>query len=445
MIITKHALARRTFLRGMGVTVALPLLDAMVPALTAQAKSAAAPVKRLGFYYVPNGFQMANFLPKGDALEISSILAPMAAFQDQMVLVSGLANSQADHSAEEQTGAHTRAHMTWLTGVRPKRTEGADIRGGITLDQRAADVLGKDAPLRSLELALEPNFVVGNCEGGYSCTYVNTFSWRTPTTPMPMETNPRVVFERLFGEAGSPAARVAQMRKDRSVLDAVAGDMAKLQRSLGPGDRSTVVDYVDSVRDVERRLQQNEQHAETTPEPGLDRPSGIPASFEEHARLMFDLQFLAYRADITRVSTFQIARELSTRSYPEIGVPEAHHDMSHHNNNPEKVAKHTKINTYHMSLFSRMVEKMRATPDGDGSLLDHVILMYGAGMGDGSVHSHHNLPVLLVGGGCGTLKGGRFIRQPIDTPIMNLGLSLMDKIGLTFESLGDSSGRVSDL
>jgi hypothetical protein len=445
MIITKQALARRTFLRGLGVAIALPMLDAMVPALTAQAESAARPVKRLGFYYVPNGFQMANFLPKGNSLEISPILSSMEPFRNQMVVVSGLANSQADHNAEEQTGAHTRAHMTWLSGIRPKRTEGADIRGGITLDQHAANALGKETPLQSLELALEPNFVVGNCEGGYSCTYVNTFSWRTPTTPLPMETNPRVVFERLFGEAGSASARVAQMRKDRSVLDAVARDMAKLQRTLGPADRTTVVEYVDSVRDVERRLQQHERHAETAPEPDFVRPSGIPASFEEHARLMFDLQFLAYRSDITRVSTFQIARELSTRSYPEIGVAEAHHDVSHHNNNPEKIAQHTKINTYHLRLFSRLVEKMRATQDGDGSLLDHAILVYGAGMGDGSVHSHHNLPVLLVGGGCGELKGGRLLRQPTDTPMMNLGLSLLDKVGVSFERLGDSTGRVSDL
>ena len=445
MMISKMSLPRRTFLRGVGATLALPFLDAMVPALSAFARTATKPVMRLGFTYVPNGLQLVNWIPKteGTQFEITPILSPLESFRDQLTVVSGLSNSGGE-MLDEGGGAHTRPATMWLCGQRPKRTQAADIQAGPTIDQIAARQIGKDTPLMSLELALEPNFLVGNCETGYSCTYMNTFSWRDAVTPMPMETNPRVVFERLFGEGGSTANRLAEMRIDRSILDSVAGDISRLQRALGPGDRRIVDAYFGSIRDVERRLQKAEERADVSPT-SLPGPLGIPDSFREHAELMFDLQFLAYQADLTRVVSFQIARELSTRSYPEAGVAEAHHDVSHHQNNPERMVKNTKINTYHVQMFSRLVEKMRSTPDGDGTLLDHSILLYGAGMGDGDQHSPHNLPVVLVGGGCGQLKKGRHIKCPLDTPMMNLGMTLLDKIGVQIDHVGDSNGELSGL
>jgi hypothetical protein len=446
MMISKKALARRTFLRGMGVTLALPFVDAMVPAFSVLAQTAGKPAQRMGFFYVPNGIQLVNFLPKTDGrdFEMTPILSPLTPFRDQLTIVSGLANKQAD-PLDLGTGSHTRSQATWLSGSRPKRTEGADIELGTTLDQFAAKQLGADTPLGSLEIGLEPNFITGNCEGGYSCAYINTFSWRSATSPMPMETNPQAVFERLFGDGGSAAGRAAQRRKDKSILDEVSGDLKRLQGSLGPGDRTIVDEYVEAVREVEQRLQRIEKRAETSPTAGVDAPVGVPDSFEEHANLMFDLQLLAYQADLTRVVTFQIGRELSARSYPNIGIEEAHHDISHHQNNPERMAKNTKINTFHMELFARFLARMRATPDGDGSLLDHSMLMYGAGMGDGNVHSAHNLPIVLLGGGCGRLSGGRHLKAPLDTPLMNLGLSLLDKVGVELEAIGDSTGRLSSL
>lgn len=446
MMITKMALSRRTVLRGVGATLALPLLEAMVPALTAMAKTAAKAPMRLGFAYIPNGVQLINFLPKtvGTGFEITPILTPLAPFRDQLTVVSGLSNVKAE-MLDEGGGAHARPAGSWLNGTRLKRTTGdAEVRAATTVDQYAANVLGKDTPLRSLELALEPSFVVGNCETGYSCAYINTTSWRTPTTPLPMETNPRVVFERLFGDAPTRATRLAQMQRDRSILDSVTEETSRLQRTLGPGDRRRVTDYLDAIRDVERRLQMTGERVETTVD-APPAPLGIPESFREHAELMFDLQFLAYQADITRVVSFQIARELSTRSYPEIGVVEAHHEMSHHGNEPAKMEKNTRINTYHFQLFAHLVERMRSTPDGDGSLLDHAILLAGAGMGDGNEHSPHNLPVVLVGGGCGQLQGGRHLKYPLDTPMMNLGLSVLDKVGVELESIGDSTGRITDI
>ncbi len=446
MIITKTALSRRTVLRGIGATLALPLLDAMVPALSATTKTAAKAAHRLGFVYVPNGLQLTAWLPKteGKGFEIPPILSPLAPFADQLTVVSGLANVQAE-MLDDGGGAHARPSGTWLNGARIKRTTSeGETQAGTTVDQFAAQVFGKETPLASLELALEPNFIVGNCASGYSCAYLNTFSWRTPTTPLPMETNPRVVFERLFGDGGSSSARVAQMRVDRSILDSVTDAIGQLQRTLGPSDRGRVTQYLDSIRDVERQLQKIEERAATSLAPAA-QPLRMPDSFREHAELMFDLQFLAYQADITRVVSFQIARELSSRPYPEVGVPESHHDISHHADDPEKMAKNTKINTYHVELFARLVEKMHATPDGDGSLLDHAMLLYGAGMGDGNVHSPHNLPLVIVGGGCGQLESGRHIKSPLDTPMMNLGLSLLDIVGVERDSIGDSTGRLVGL
>lgn len=445
MMVTKRALPRRTFLRGLGVTLGLPLLDAMVPSLTALAQTAARSVPRLAFFYVPNGIQLAEFIPKGDlATELPPILRPLQSVRDRVTVVSGLANATAD-PLDVGSGSHARASAVWLNGVRPKRTEGADIQAGTTIDQHAANALGKETPLASLQLALEPSFVVGNCEGGYSCVYVNTMSWRTPTMPLPMETNPHLVFERLFGDGSVGAARLEQMRQHRSILDALLEDMARLHRLLGPRDRAIVTEYVEAVRDVERRLEKTIERADASPVPPIETPVGIPDSFEEHARLLLDLQFLAFQADLTRVVTFQIARELSVRTYPEIGVSDAHHDISHHSNDPARMARHARINTYHVQLFSHLVDKMRATPDGDGTLLDQAILLYGSGMGDGNMHRHHDLPIVLVGGGCGRLQGGRHVKAVMDTPMMNLGLSLLDKLGIGLDRIGDSTGRLTGL
>lgn len=442
MVISKMTLPRRSFLRGLGATIALPFLDAMVPALSAAAPS---PITRLGFVYVPNGIQLVNWIPKtvGANFEMSQILAPLEPFRRQLTIVSGLSNP--GEMLDDGGGAHTRPHTMWLSGVRPRRTEGGDIQAGTTIDQIAADEFGKETPLRSLEIALEPNFLVGNCETGYSCTYMNTFSWRNPTTPNPMENNPRVVFERLFGEGGKAAARLSELRRERSILDSVLADLSHLERTLGPSDRHTLSAYVESIREFEQRLQRTETRAATSPDTPLGGPLGVPPSFKEHAEMMFDLQLLAYQGDVTRVVSFQIARELSSRAYPEVGVAEAHHDISHHQNNPERMEKNSKINAFHVSLFAHLVERMGNTPDGDGTLLDHSILMFGAGLGDGDQHSPFNLPVALVGSGNGVLKGNRHLQSPLDTPMTNLGVTLLNKVGVPVTKLANSTGQLSDL
>lgn len=441
MTIRRRALPRRTFLRGAGTALALPVLEAMTPALA----RAAAPPLRLGFFYVPNGMQMTHIVPatEGAGFELPRTLLALAPARAQVVVVTRLANSEAD-PRELGAGPHARANAAWLNGVRPKHTEGADVAAGKTIDQYAADVVSGSTPLRSLELALEPNFLVGNCESGYSCVYQNTFSWRTATSPLVMENNPRAVFERLFGDGANPAERASRLRGNRSILDSVNEEVASLERTLGPSDRGTVHDYLESIRDVERRLARAEhQHAEL-PE-ALRRPAGIPASFDEHATVMFDLQFLAYRADVTRVVSFQIGREQSQRAYPWIGVQEAHHEVSHHQNAPERLAKNGVINAYHVSLFARLVERMRTTRDGEGSLLDHSLLLYGSGMSDGDAHSVHNLPAVLVGGANGQLRGGRHIKAAVDTPVMNLGLSVLHMAGSDEARIGDSTGPLADL
>jgi hypothetical protein len=442
MLVKKLALPRRTVLRGIGTVLALPWLDAMVPALGSV--QAATPVKRFGALYLPNGIIIKDLVPStaGTDYEVTPILRPLEKYRDQFTIVSGLANVAGD-PFDAGSGPHSRTSGCWLSGVRAKRTEAADLRAGRTADQFAADVLGKETPLRSLELALEPNFVVGGCEGGYSCTYINTFSWATPDRPLPMETNPAVVFERLFGDGGPGSARLARMKRDQSILDSLTGDLARLQKTIGPTDRQTMDEYLDAVRDVEKRLQQTGSRNDGNIE--VDKPYGIPALFEDHAKLMMDLMLLAYRTDMTRVATFQLARELSLRSYPEIGVPEAHHDISHHGNQPAKIAGKSKIDQYHMQLVSYFVGRMAATPDGEGSLLDHTIFLIGGGMGDGNLHSPHNLPVILAGSGNGSLKMGRHVRAPFDAPFMNLCLSLLDKFDVHLEALGDSTGRLADI
>jgi hypothetical protein len=440
MTFTRKALSRRTVLRGCGAAVALPFLDAMVPALSARAAQAR-PV-RLGFFYVPNGATMANFHPKeaGTLTELPSTLASLQPLRDQVLVVTGLANLQAEDMGG---GPHSRCHTVWLSGVRPRRTEGADIQAGTTIDQFAAAKIGTDTPLASLQLALEPSYLTGNCDNGYSCVYQNTFSWRAPTRPLPMDNNPRSVFERLFGDSSNADARAARLRRDRSILDSVADELKGLQQTLGTRDRSTVDGYLESVRDVERRIQNAEKSNISLEVPA--QPMGIPETFDAHAKLMLDLVLLAYRADITRVVAFQYSQEQSLRTYPHIGVPNGHHDVSHHGNEPMKMALNGKINAYHVSLTARLAEQMRQIAEGDGTLLDHAILLHGGGMGDGDLHSPRDLPVAIVGGGGRQIKGGRHIKAKELTPMMNLGLSLLDKLDVELPSLGDSTGRLAEV
>jgi len=442
MIITKMSLSRRTILRGIGATIALPFLDAMTPALSA----VAADVPRIGFFYVPNGMFLPNFHPAGGGgkdFEITPILKPLEPLRQHITVFSGLSNSHVI-SYNEGGGVHTRAHAGWLNGVLPKRTEGTDITAGKTIDQYAADKLGVDTSLRSLELTTENNFQVGNCENGYSCAYLNCTSWRTATQPNPHERDPRVVFQRLFGDGGSVQARLAEMQNDRSILDSVTESAGRLMRRLGASDKLLFGDYLEMVREVERRIQKAEESSETRPLPSVDQPAGVPEDYDEHVKLLMDLLVLAYQGDITRVSCMQIARESSNRTYPQIGVPEGHHPVSHHQNDPHNIQQNTRINAYHLSLYARLLDKLRNIPDGDGTLLDHSMMVYGAGMGDGDHHTPYDLPVVLSGGGCGQVAGGRHLRYPLNTPFMNLGVSILQKVGVEVKSLSDATGPLTD-
>jgi hypothetical protein len=451
MFLTKTHLPRRTFLRGMGATLALPLLDAMVPAMTAQAQTAARPIRRLGFVYMPNGvarnFSGINYwtpLGEGQSFEFSPILKPLESFRDRMVVISGLAQHQADAHDDGANGDHTRGTSSWLTGVHPKRTEGADIRNGISADQIAAAEIGKDTAQPSLELAIDLNFLGGQCENSYACAYMNTLSWSSATTPLPTENNPRIVFERLFGDGGTPEQRLARAKENRSILDSVMADLDRLQKSLGPADRAKVGDYVDSVREVERRIQRVEQRSGSELA-DLTQPSGIPERFDEHVKLMYELQWLAYRADITRVITFMLGRELNFRTYPEIGITEGHHGLSHHQDNPNQLAKYAKLGTYQAELFGWFLEKLKSTPEGDGTLLDHSLFLYGAGLSNPNLHAHYDLPLVLVGSAAGQLRGGRHIVYKQETPMTNLLLSMLDKVGVRPEKIGDSTGQLEVL
>ena len=451
MFVTKRAIPRRTFLRGTGVMAALPLLDAMVPALTAVSRTPATPAIRLGFWNTANGVFGPDFKPNGEGtnllpgrgLELSRILSPMESLRDHMVVATGLSNVAAE-SKQVGSGVHARAASAFLSGMPAKRTEGGDIELGKTLDQFAADVLGKETQLTSLELALESS-LAGNCDQGYSCVYVNTFSWRSPTLPLPMENNPRVVFERMFGDGGTVEQRLDQLEKDRSVLDSMTAELRRLQRALGSSDRNTVSGYLDAIRDVEQRIQKAEASSASTPLPETAQPAGIPESFPDHAKLMVDLMFLAYQSDVTRVITFQTSREQGGRQFPFIGVPEAHHQTSHHQGDLHLIDANTKINGYFMQLFADLCEKMRATPDGDGSLLDHSMLLWGTALGSGDIHSPHDMPIVVAGSGGGQIKGGRLLQYKIDTPFMNFGLSMLDRAGVHRDSVGDSTGHITDL
>ena len=446
MAMTPMSLPRRTVLRGIGAIVSLPLLDAMVPALTAMTKTAARPVRRLGFVYVPNGVIMDKFTPAevGAAFTFTPILKPLEPFRDQVIVLSGLGSKPAEPQGDGP-GDHARAGTAWLSATHAKPSEGADLRAGKTVDQIIADKLGTETQLRSLELAVDDvSEIVGNCDSGYSCAYTNTLSWRTGTTPLPMQTNPRVVFERLFGDGGSPERRVAQARADRSILDSITEAAGRFQKRLGPQDRGRVGEYLDGIRELERRIQSVEEHIEenpNVPEP----PIGVPDEVDEHIRLMLDLQVLAYQADVTRVCTFMMGREISQRTYGMIGVPEPHHGLSHHGGDQQKIDKLIKIDTYHVSLLAYYLDKLRSTNDGDGSLLDHSVILYGGCISNGNAHSHSPLPAVLAGGGAGQLRGGRHLQYPVDTPLANLLLNLSDTFGVELKSLGDSTGRLRDV
>lgn len=442
MTIFKKRLPRRTFLRGAGTALALPLLDAMLPALTAWADTPANParLRRLGFVYMPMGCDVSRWTPPGDSLdELSPSLSPLAPVKQKVAVVSNLELRNA------YPGTHATSNASFLSAAKAKRTESTDYHLGTTVDQIAAQQLGRDTQLPSLELSMDLLSVVGQCDNGYACVYQNSLSWSSPTTPLPAEAHPRIVFESLFGEEGGAVARRAELKQRASLLDSVNAELARLQKTLGPEDQQRVSQYVESVRDVERRIQQAEAAARENPGPDLDRPSGVPAAYADHARLMFDLQLLALQGDITRVITFQLARETSNRTYPEIGVAEPHHPLTHHGNDPEKIAKVAKINHFHVSLFAEFLQKLQATPEAGGSLLDHVLYLYGSGMGNPNVHDHVNLPIIVAGGAAGNLQGGRHLQHREPTPLANLHLTLLDKVGVRLDSFADSDGQIADL
>jgi hypothetical protein len=448
-VITGKHLSRRTVLRGLGVTIALPLLDGMVPAFAALQQTAAKPIRRFAAFYLPNGMSMASWTPEGEgaAFKFSPILEPLAPFRDQLVVVSGMCNKEADPRPGEGDGDHSRAQAGFLTGAHAKKTgSGADLEAGISIDQIAAKQFGRNTQLASLELALESYDLVGQCEDGYGCAYSATIAWRNEKTPLPMEADPRAVFERLFGVSDSTdrKARLDQIRRDRSILDVVTGQLADIQKNLGQGDRTRLTEYVEAIRDVERRIQLADQQSDREL-PTVHQPAGVPDSFEEYAKVMYDLLALAFQTDLTRVATFLYGREKSVRTYPEIGVPDPHHPVSHHQRRQDHLEKLAKINTYHVQMFAHFLEKLRATPDGDGTLLDHAILLYGAGMSDSDTHYHHNLPVVMAGGGAGQIKGGRHLRFTNEPPLANLHVTLLDKLGIPVDRLGDSEGKVPEL
>ena len=439
--ITKKSLSRRTFIHGVGASFSLPLLDAMVPAATASTQIPAINAKRLGYIFMPMGCDQSRWTPKSEKTldELSPILKSLASVKDQTTVLTNMELRPA------YPGSHATSNSSFLSAAQAKVTESTDYYLGTTADQVAAKQIGQKTQLPSLELAMDLLQTVGQCDNGYACVYQNNLSWSSPTTPLPAEAHPRLVFENLFGEGGSPEERRASLLKRASLLDSILEDMKRLQKGLGAADRARVADYLESVREVERRIQQAESDTRDKPLPDLDRPMGVPASYAEHARLMFDLQLLAFQGDITRITTFQIARETSNRSYPEIGLPEAHHPLSHHGNNAEKIEKMSKINTFHVSLFAEYLEKLSNTPEGNGSLLDNSLLLYGSGIGNPNVHDHTNLPIIVAGGSSSGMKGNRHIRYEKPVPLANLHLSLLDKVGVKLDEFGDSTGKIDGL
>ncbi len=447
MIITRKHLSRRTFLRGAGVAVGLPLLESMIPAATALGQTVANPRIRLGFLYMPHGAMMSNWTPatEGTDFELSRILSPLKEVKNQVVVVSGLGHKNAGATNGDSGGDHGRSPTVFLSGSRPRRTEGEDVRAGMTVDQMAAAVIGQDTPLPSLELATEDmTGLIGACDVGFSCTYTNTNSWRTPTTPLPMEINPRVVFDSLFGDGSNPTERLNRMQRQRSILDAVTAQVKRLEGKLGPGDRNRIAEYLENVREIERRIQLAEkQHGSSLIVPAT--PVGIPDDHEEHSKLMMDLMALSFEAEVTRVSTFMMAREVSYRTFPKIGVPDPFHSTSHHQDKPETLEKLTKINTYHVGLVAYLLEKLRSKQDGGATLLDNSLILYGSCMSNPNVHNHSPLPIFVAGGAAGKMKGGKHVRYPEGTPMANLLLTILDKAGIHKDSVGDSTGLLPEV
>ncbi|HZJ30198.1 MAG TPA: DUF1552 domain-containing protein [Vicinamibacterales bacterium] len=443
MVIVKKHIPRRTFIRGMGVTLALPLLDAMVPVRSLFAQSAAKGTSRIGFVYVPHGAIMDKWTPatEGAGFEFTPILKPLEPFRDRLNVVTGLG-----HKAADTTAVHSLSPTTWLSGVRPKATQGVDAFAGVTADQIAAQAIGQDTILPSMELATEDHSgLIGSCDRDYGCIYMNTLSWRTPTTPMPMEINPRKVFERMFGQGGSAAERLARIQEDRSILDAITKEASSLQLRLGPSDRQTMNQYLENVREIERRIQRAEKSQGDESLVLPSRPAGVPFDSEEHVRLMYDLMAVAYQANITRVITFMVSREVSNRTYPQVNVNDGHHAISHHQNRADKMEKNVRIQTFNVGMFAAFVEKLKNTPDGDGSLLDHIVLLYGSNMSNSNAHDHFPLPNLVLGGAAGRLAGGRHLRYADHTPMTNLLVTVLDKAGVRQESLGDSTGTLANM
>ena len=436
MIVTKKAIPRRTVLRGIGAAVALPLLDSMVPAAKALAQTPAAPAPRFGFIYVPHGSIMRQWTPaqEGSNFEFSQILKPLEAFRSDLTVLSNLSNyGEAGHSVSS---------AMWLSGTFPSK--GSLLKLGTTVDQLIAKKIGQDSTFPSMEFATEDHSShLGSCAGDFLCSYMSTISWASATQPLPMEINPRVVFERMFGgDRATPAERRTRLEKNTSILDAVAQSASELKVQLGPRDRTRLTEYMDNVREIERRIVQAEKQRDETGIEVPPTPVGIPENWEDHVTLMFDLMHLAFQGNLTRVMSFMMARELSTLSYPQIGVADGHHPVSHNNNVPEQVAKKIKVDMYHLDLFGQFLDKLKATPDGDGSLLDHSLFLYGSGMTNGNQHDHENLPTLLVGGAAGKHKGNRHLRMAKSTPLSNLMITLMDKAGVNTDKFGQSSGRI---
>jgi hypothetical protein len=444
MFVTKKAISRRTMLRGAGTAVALPLLDAMIPAFATAATTK--PVRRLGVVYHPNGIIYDQWLPasSGSNFELSPTLKGLEAFKDKVIVITGLFCDPAE-ALGDGGGDHSRACGSFLTGVHVKKSD-TNVGNAVSMDQIAAKAFERETQLSSLQMTVDENSLLGSCDLGYSCAYSSTLSWLTPTLPLMAENNPRVLFERMFGSSDStdPRIRAARLKQDQSLLDSVSDRVNQLQRQLGRADNRKVNDYLASLRDVERRIQKAEEQS-SKELPDVAQPAGIPATFDDHVRLLYDLQLLAYQADLTRVTTFMYGREQTGRPYPQIGVPEPHHPLTHHQGNPDKMAKCAKIQRYHIKLFADYVEKLRSTPDGDGSLLDHTILLFGSGISNSDRHTHGPLPIFLAGGGAGTLKGGRHLVYPEHTPLTNLELTLLNKLGVPTERLGDSNGRFKEL
>ncbi len=442
MILTKKALPRRTFLKGVGAYLALPLLDSMLPAATPLYKVNCIPVKRLGYVFMPMGCDITRWTPSdsnGNLTDLSPILKSLEPVKNDIKILTNMELRNA------YPGSHATSNSAFLSAAQAKQTESNDYYLGTTADQIAAKEIGQDTRLPSLELAMDLQENVGQCDNGYACVYQNNLSWSSPTTPLPAEAHPRIVFERLFGEGGTEEDRQAAIRQRASLLDSVLSEITRLKHDLGPADNAKLDDYLDSIREVERRIQLAEAGVRDNPAPDMDRPLGVPESYREHAQLMFDLQVLALRGDITRVSTFQLARETSNRTYTEIGVTDPHHPLSHHGNDPDKIARMAKINAFHVSLFSEYIQKLKSIPEGNGTLLDYSLILYGSGMGNPNKHDHSNLPTIVAGGSGCNMRGGRHIKYKEQTPLANLHLTMLQKIGVQREQFGDSKGIVEEL